>query len=98
MEHLERRSMSGDQIDTLNIVILIISILSVTGAGWIIVSFIVCSLDFILYCPTLLTVLAVQISKDFQTPIDPVGNFLPFTSNLLPTSTAASLPATSLWR
>ncbi|KAN0116884.1 G protein-coupled glucose receptor regulating Gpa2 domain containing protein [Hyaloscypha variabilis] len=40
MEHLDRRDMSAGQINDLNIVILIISILSVSGAGWIIFSFI----------------------------------------------------------
>jgi hypothetical protein len=95
MEYLERHGMSNGQIHILNIAILIISALSVTGAGWIILSFIVCSLSFILYCSALLRVLAVQISEDIQTPIDPVSNFLLFTSSLLPASTAASLPATS---
>jgi hypothetical protein len=54
MEHLEKRGMIDDQIRILNIVILIISVLSVTGAGWIILSFIVCSLDLILSCLALL--------------------------------------------
>ena len=98
MELLERRGMSSGQLDILNIVILIISILSVIGAGWIILSFIVCTLGFILYHPTLLTVLDVQISEDIQTPINPVSDFLSPTFSFLPTSTAASLPATSLWR
>jgi len=98
MEHLDRRDMSAGQINNLNIVILIISILSVSGAGWIILSFIVCPLGFILYCPTLLTVLDVRVSENFQTPINPVSKFAAFDLSLLPIDTAASLPATSLWR
>lgn len=98
MELFEKRGLSDGQTYVLNIVILMISILSTTGAGWIILSFIVCSPKFILRCPTLLMVLAIQISEDFQTPIDPVSNFMPSTSSPILTKAAASPPATSLWR
>jgi hypothetical protein len=98
MEHLDRRGMSAGEIYILNIVILIISILSVSGAGWIILSFTVCPLGSILYCPTLFTVLDVQVSENFQAPINPVSKFTAFDFSLLPINTAASLPAISLWR
>lgn len=98
MKHLVSRSISERQTYILNVVILIISVLSTTGAGWIILSFIVCPPDFILCCSKLLTVLVFQISQDFQAPIDPVNHILPSSSSLLLTTTGASPPATSSWR
>jgi hypothetical protein len=68
-------SMTNSQIRILNAVVLSVSILSTVGAGWIILSFVVCH-SLAPYSVRILIISGVQITENFQTPAHSVNNIL----------------------